>query len=495
MKALSLILWGCLLRVALLAAEPSYKCLFNHELLIVCHRKDNSTEYIQSFVEKLKDTDVDAVMCCPTMWRANLFPSEVDPTWKRYRPGQPLSKFPSFDYIMRYLHAGGDPVKDTLEACRRCGKKFFISYRMNDHHYVTDKEWPTHNDFWREHPEYWLGDSDTSPYTRQDNVRLFNYLLAPVRDYYFAIIQELCTKYDVDGVELDFQRFPKFFPRAKLEEGSRVMTEFVCRIKEMMNRIGRERGKSLKLCVRVPETLAKCAEAGLDVPGWDRAGWVEMINISSFYRHSMELDIEGFRAATKRAKLYGEMNFVTHQAAGNKLARRYTTIETYRATAVNFFHRGADGLSFFNFDYVPEKQRLAMTQGLKRITDIEFLKRQSHNYVLSGPTAVNEMTLNVIIPERRCERAVLRVETRKSCANLPIGIWLNGQLLEPIEHETTELFPPLARNESYPTRDVLKFFEVPPRLLVSGGNKIQIKNLDRKTGSCQFFSVEIALYR
>ncbi|MBI5396491.1 MAG: hypothetical protein HZA91_14445 [Verrucomicrobia bacterium] len=481
-----------------------YKCIFNHELLIISHNKTNSAQYIKSFIEKLKDTDVDAVMCCPGMWRTNLFPSDVDPTWKQYRPEQPMSKFRSYDYIMRYLHAGGDPVRDTLEACRKSGKDFFISYRMNDHHYVTDRDWPSHNAIWREHPEYWLGDSDTSPYTKKDNVRLFNYLLPPVRDYYFAILQELCTKYDVDGVELDFQRFPKFFPSDKLDEGARVMTAFVRRIKEMMDRIGRERGKSLKLCIRVPETLAKCQEAGLDVPGWDSAGLVEMINISSFYNHTMELDIEGFRAKTKRAKLYGEMNYVTYQnSTVSKFARRYTTIEIYRASALNLFHRGADGLSLFNYDYVPDKQRLPMTEGLKRITDIEFLKTQSKNYVVcrgfgSFP-ATNEKTLDVIIPDNTAKvqfaHAVLRVETRKSCADQQIGVRLNGKALESVEHKDTELFPPLAKNEGYAASDVLKFYAVPLDLLIPGSNKIEIKNLDRKKGSCQFVSLEIALYR
>jgi len=484
-------------------AESYYKCIFNHELLIVSHNKTNNAQYIRAFIEKLKDTDVDAVMCCPTMWRMNLFPSEVDPGWKKYRPEQPLSKFRSYDYIMRYLHSGGDPVKDTLEACRKCKKDFFISYRMNDHHYVTDRDWPSHNAIWREHPEYWLGDSDTSPYTKKDNVRLFNYLLPPVRDYYFAILQELCTNYDVDGVELDFQRFPKFFPSDKLDEGNRVMTAFVKRIKEMMDRIGRERGKSLKLCVRVPETLVACQAAGLDLPGWDAAGLVEMINISSFYRHTMELDIEGFRAKTKRAKLYGEMNYVTNQAAKNKFARRYTTVEIYRASALNLFHRGADGLSLFNYDYVPEKQRLPITEGLKRITDIEFLKTQSKDYVVysgfgSFP-AVNEKTLDVIIPDNTAQvqfkRAVLRVETRKSCKDLQIVVQLNGKPLEPVQHEETELFSPLAKNEGYAVRDALKFYEVPLDLLISGSNKVEIKNLDKKKASCQFFSLEIALYR
>jgi hypothetical protein len=108
-----------------------------------------------------------------------------------------------------------------------------------------------------------------------------------------------------------------------------------------------------------------------------------MINISSFYNHTLELDIEGFRAKTKRAKLYGEMNYVTYQNSKvSKFARRYTTIPIYHASALNLFHRGVDGLSLFNYDYVPDKQRLPMTEGLKRITDIEFLKSQSKDYVV-----------------------------------------------------------------------------------------------------------------
>lgn len=484
------------------SSSVRYRCLFNHELLIVCGQRTNSPQYIASFIDKLAGTDVDAVMCCPTMWRANLFPSEVDPTWKRYRPGQPQSKFPSYDRIMRYLHSGGDPVKETLEACRRHKKDFFISYRMNDHHYVTDLEWPSHNAIWREHPEYWLGDSETSPYTRKDNVRLFNYTRPEVRDYYFAIIEELCTNYDVDGVELDFQRFPKFFRDAELAEGAKVMTAFVRRIKAMMGRIGKDRGKTLKLCVRVPETLAKCEAAGLDVPGWDEAGLVEMINISSFYMHTMELDVEGFRAKTRHAKLYGEMNYVTTQHPKAKFARRYTTFEIYRASALNFFHRGADGLSLFNYDYVPEKQRLSMAAGLKRITDVEFLKAQAKNYVISPGfgtfPATNEKTFDVVIPDNtaggRFSRAMLRLETKQSCADLEIGVWLNGRALEPCQHEGTELFPPLAQNEGYPTRETVKLFAVPLDLLVSGGNRVEVKNLEKGKRPCQFRSVEIALF-
>lgn len=479
-----------------------YKCLFNHELLIITHNKQNNRAFIQAFIEKLTNTDVDAVMCCPTMWRMNLFPSQVDQDWKKYSPDQPLSKFPPFDYIMRYLHAGGDPVRDTLEACRKCHKDFFISYRMNDHHYVTDLTWPSHNSFWREHPEYWLGNSGTSPYTKQDNIRIFNYLIPAVRDYYFAILEELCTNYDVDGVELDFQRFPKFFPSGKIKEGTAVMTAFVGRIKALLDRIGKARGKSIKLCVRVPETPAKCLEAGLDMSAWDALGLVNMINISSFYRHTMELDLEAFKSQTQHAKLYGEMNYVTTQ--NNKVsifARRFTTVEIYRATALNFLQRGADGMSLFNYDYIAETQRVAMARGLKGITDVAFLKTTSKDYAVYPGfgtfPASNAKTLDLVIPDDTkagFDRAVLRVETVKDSTAVELGVHLNGKPLEPCPHADSELFPPLAQNAGYPTRDRLKFYAVPLALLIPGTNHFELTNLDRKKGSCQFFSLELALY-
>jgi hypothetical protein len=485
------------------AKTVGYRCLFNHELLIITHRKQNSTAYIQSFVEKLKDTDVDVVMCCPTAWRTNLFPSQVDQSWKKYRPEQPLSKFPSYDYIMRYLHAGGDPVRDTLAACRKCKKDFFISYRMNDGHYIEDTAWPTHNAFWREHPQYWLRDRNDTGFAGRDNTRVFNYLLPEVRDYYFAILRELCTNYDLDGVELDFQRHLRYFHDADVERGTPVMTAFLKRIRDMLDQIGRQRAKSLKLCVRVPETLAKCDAAGLDVPGWDALRLVDMINVSSSYIQTMELGIEEFKSRAPHAKVYGEMNYVTDQSNKNPSVRRYTTVAAYRGAALNLLSRGADGLSLFNVDYVPEKQRLPMTEGLRRITNVAFLRTTSKDYVITrrfgSLPATNTATIRVVIPDDTrqvaFERAVLRVETKASCADRDIEVWVNGKQLSPCTVESPELFPAIAQNDCYPAREMLKFYALPPHVLAPGHNEVKILGRDRKPTPCIFVSVEIALYR
>ena len=88
----------------------------------------------------------------------------------------------------------------------------------------------------------------------------------------------------------------------------------------------------------------------------------------------------------------------------------------------------------------------------------------------------------------------MRVETAKDSTALDIGVRLNGQPLQPCPHAGSELFPPLAQNAGYPVREKLKFYAVPLALLVPGTNQLELTNLDRKKGPCQFFSLELALY-
>lgn len=256
--------------------------------------------------------------------------------------------------------------------------------------------------------------------------------------------------------------------------------------------------------MRVPHTVAACEKAGLDVIGWDAMGLVDMINVSSFYIHTMELGIEEFQARTKQAKIYGEMNYVTYQNSQvSKFARRYTTFEIYLASAFNLFHRGVDGLSLFNYDYVPQKSRLAMAEGLKGITDVDYLRTLPKNYVVYPRfgtfPATNEHAFDLIIPDDTSAveftRSLLRVETQKSCADLRISVSLNGKQLPECEHEGVELFRPVAQNAGYATRDRVKFYTVPLGSIIPGRNRFEIKNIDRNKSSCRLFSMELALYR
>ena len=146
---------------------------------------------------------------------------------------------------------------------------------------------------------------------------------------------------------------------------------------------------------------------------------------------------------------------------------------------------------------------LTVADGLKGITDVEYLKTLPKDYVVYPGfgtfQATNKKTVELVIPDDTAKvtfgRAVLRVETGASCTDLRIGVWLNGAQLQECEHEGVELFPPVAQNAGYATRDKVKFYSVPLELIVSGKNTVKIENLSRKKRSCKLFSLEIALYR
>jgi hypothetical protein len=95
----------------------------------------------------------------------------------------------------------------------------------------------------------------------------------------------------------------------------------------------------------------------------------------------------------------------------------------------------------------------------------------------------------------RFGRAVLRLETRAPGQNLRVEAWVNGTRLEALAASEPELFPPVAVNRASARRENLTFFTVSVSALMFGINRIQVKNLDRGTRSCDFVSSELALYQ
>lgn len=495
-----------------------YRFLHNLELHRVAQLPGGATGYapgyVESFVTPLAGTDIDAVMCCPTMWRTNMFPSEVDPWWKDYTPGQVTRKSRHYDYLMKYLHEGGDPVKETLEASRAVNAGFFISYRMNDWHNLEDKDYPTHNPFWRAHPEYWLGDSDKPAYGGPDNTRLFNWLIPAVREHYFAILEELAGKYDIDGIEFDFQRCWRLFHNEEIEAGASVLTDFVKRVRHMLDVLGAKRGKRLQLCVRSLHSVAQCRKFGIDVVDWDRQGLLDMINVSSCYLHSTEVEIEEFLHETPNSRIYGEMNYITNMEGSKgspKSSRRFTLPEHYRAAALNYFARGAHGISLFNLDFAPAAIRKAALSAFVGVTDMTLLQTQSKAYGVyfnngtknASLPRTNEARFPLIVGDdpakKLMQSARLRLETLEKCRGAEIEVRLNGTPLRECDHPDTELFPYLSEGvrrpeSSLPPRDELKFYDVPVDLLRYGRNEVELKKHKPEGTAITFYSLELALY-
>ncbi|MDB6007345.1 MAG: hypothetical protein JWR15_4332 [Prosthecobacter sp.] len=80
--------------------------------------------------------------------------------------------------------------------------------------------------------------------------------------------------------------------------------------------------------------------------------------------------------------------------------------------------------------------------------------------------------IELVVPDDtskvRFDHAVLRVDAKTDFTGVQIGVWLNGEALEPLTHEGTELFAPVAKNSAYPAREVLKFYALPLNRIIAG---------------------------
>ena len=502
------------------------KCLYNLELLILGTAQPPWQRYDEpinpqspaNYVKQLQGTDVDTLMICPTAWKTPLWDSKIDPHWREESDSVPTPYFSAdlkyhekaYFRLRDYMKAGNDPVAMCVNTAKEIGVEPFISYRMNDHHYLNQETAFVHPTFWKENPHLWISDEN----------RHFDYAHKEVRDYYLGLLEELVSGYDIAGIELDFMRSPGYFKDDEIDKGRLIMNDFVRDVRRMLDTYGKERNKKLKLCVRIPHTVEWCKEIGLDAGLWDSEGLIDMANISPYFISSPAFDTEGYKAWLKNATLYGEMHFIIdkgqiYNGFTNNVSRK-TTKEMYRALAAGILDRGFDGISFFNTDYARhhffnEPRRLRLKDGqppleaFKGITDLEELSKYDKHYFV-GPNYSplpmdNSLKLEMYVadknPAKDFKHALLRIKTQEPSQSLDIQASINGTVLEEVVW-LGELFTPLS-TEALPRVEYVKYYKVPTNLINHGTNTITAANLcddptlwDKKA---TYDMVELALYK
>ncbi|HJN13357.1 MAG: hypothetical protein QGH33_10885 [Pirellulaceae bacterium] len=220
-------------------------------------------------------------------------------------PGQAHEGWVKFGRWMKQ----GDPLAVAVEEARKVGLKVFPDMGMNvtyltrdpDYHGLAERTS-------REHSELLV-----------DGQRMFlNYRKEKVREYAAEIARELMTKYDVDGIHLDFARFAcnKAFDEPSLVDVLR-------RINDARRSVEKDKGRRILIAARIPSyqyaTDAKWAQKiyGGDHPwftealkSWARNGWVDRVMVCCPIPERFDkLSLERYRAAISGSdvKLWGDL--------------------------------------------------------------------------------------------------------------------------------------------------------------------------------------------
>jgi uncharacterized lipoprotein YddW (UPF0748 family) len=252
----------------------------------------------------------------------------------------PASEQQRFKNLQAFFDAGVDPYAIMFAEARRRGREALLTFRMNDDH--GDNFLRTQ--FKVDHPDWLLGGD------RYHGRDALDFGRAEVRDYTTRLIEDAVRRYDCDGLELDFNRFPNFFKDGSTELRVAKMNSLVERVRRMLDEVGRERGRRLMLAVRVPSnygvtppTPETARLLGCDVPVWARNGWVDYVVVSEFLFERGDLPIPQWKQAIPTVPVYGGIECTRGGGQKNLSA------EEYRRAAAQLLKQGADGVYLFNF--------------------------------------------------------------------------------------------------------------------------------------------------
>lgn len=188
-----------------------------------------------------------------------------------------------------YAKTGKDPLSVMIGFCRQHQLEIFWSMRMNDTHDSSDR----HKDLlcrWkRDNPELMLGTRSKRPRYGGRRWSAVDYGKAAVRNKVLRIITDVVTRYDVDGVELDFFRHPVYFraaaqgkpvPQAEMDK----LTALLRQIRGVVDTTARQRRKPILISVRVPDSVGFCRAMGLDLRAWLEADLLDLM-VGGGYLH------------------------------------------------------------------------------------------------------------------------------------------------------------------------------------------------------------------
>ena len=361
-RSVAVFVASCMLVHAASAEQhKQYRLLLNSDGgsgALYAHEPPITEKQLRRVIDALEGTQVDVFIQSVSFGSYVAYDTKVG---ELYGKGHTEFEEPNFrrwaHNVNGLLERGKDPLEIWSKRAHELGMEFWPALRMNDIHKDWTERWPSLRTKWElDRPHVKIGADSTDYYRRRwprkgqasDGFTwAFDYSLPEVRDHKFALIEELCLNYDIDGFELDFLSSPIYFKRNEVKKGMPLLTQFVRRVRTRMDEIGRQKGRKLTLLARVPPSFKMCELIGIDARTWISEELINLIAPVTRGYLDMNADVTGFVAAAKgtNVRVIGglsdiKVRYYAGQASNDML----------RAAAAGYWHEGAAGIHLFNFD-------------------------------------------------------------------------------------------------------------------------------------------------
>ena len=224
------------------------------------------------------------VVLCPCGQRASFDSKAWEPIWMGL--GEPDDSggtnnlWASNCLLLR--NRGIDPYAVWTKRIRSRGRRVWLSVRMNDLHFWEKPNYFRITQFWKSRPDLHIDRGKTRDSLGQG----FDFSLAEVREYAFAMIAELLERYDTDGIELDWTRFPFYFEAGTERRNAHHLTDVMRRTRKAADAASARLKHRVRVGVRVTSEPEAALGLGMDVFAWAREGLVDLVVPCNFYHAS-----------------------------------------------------------------------------------------------------------------------------------------------------------------------------------------------------------------
>jgi len=309
-----------------------------------------------------------------------------------------------FENTRKLMEEGTDPPAVVIDRGKKARLEVFLSMRVNDIHDGLDKDEPPRflSPTKAAHPEWLLGPVD-NPFHDERITGFsrysYNFGLRDVRDYKLTIATEAIQNYDLDGLDWDFCRFPRFFAMGEAENNAGLMTDLVRSLRKALDAKSEHIGRRLLMSVRVPPTFDLAMRFGLDVRSWLDEGLIDILVAGVVHGSMFRVPVEEYVEAahdTSTQVIAQNLGLFWHgrpQSASVIWGEpSLYTEEMCRASASTYWRAGVDGIYLWNNHLIPFNRSLAYSRRpWKEIADPEGMSRRNKHYLVDHPHQLEVM--------------------------------------------------------------------------------------------------------
>ena len=350
-------------KIAITPLPKNYRLIYNSDAdnMFLYKKPPMTPEMLYPYIDEVAETGVTSFFMCPNYGMPMIFPTKVakmigedishELASKITHDPKPLSTECAIVNLRSLIEAGHDPLGLVINRARQNGMEAFVTFRLNEVHWVGKKDAFILSHFWKEHPEWHIGkngDSLSQVYLdilgpRTNSVVAgwlsggFNFAIPEVREHKLAQMREICERFDLDGLDIDFQRFPMYFKIGEEQKHLKTMTKWIREIRKMANEVGAKRGRRILLSARIMAKPEQNIAIGLDPFAWAQEDLLDFITISHYLHNNYSLPVQEYREKLpKDFPLYASIEVEKED-------------ETFRNLAQPLWKNKIDGIMLFNF--------------------------------------------------------------------------------------------------------------------------------------------------